>query len=79
MVRYTLSSSLGHACVLTVGVSFDGLVSAIRKLKERERESFLEDLLAATSPEYLEGISEARRDYKEGRIYSHDEVFRGIK
>jgi len=49
------------------------------KLKKKERESFIEDLLAATSPDYLESIQEARRDYKDGRIYTHDEVFRDIQ
>jgi len=42
------------------------------RLGERKRESFLENLLAATSPEYLKSIEEARRDYKEGRVYTHD-------
>ncbi|MBI4744719.1 MAG: type II toxin-antitoxin system Phd/YefM family antitoxin [Actinobacteria bacterium] len=36
---------------------------------------FFEDLLAATSPEYLEGIKEARADYEAGRVFSHKEVF----
>lgn len=34
-----------------------------------------EDLLAATSNEYLTGIREARADYEAGRISTHDEVF----
>jgi hypothetical protein len=62
--------------VLPVGISFDEIVSALMRLGERERKSFLEDLLAATSPEYLKSIEEARRDYKEGRIYTHEEAFR---
>ncbi len=78
-MRNTSTQSLGHDSVLAVGVSFDGLVSAIKKLKKKERENFLEDLLAATSPGFLESIREARRDYKDGRTYTHDEVFRGIK
>jgi len=49
------------------------------RLGERKRESFLENLLAATSPEYLKSIEEARRDYKEGRVYTHEEVFKDIK
>ncbi|MFZ3063335.1 MAG: type II toxin-antitoxin system Phd/YefM family antitoxin [Actinomycetota bacterium] len=36
---------------------------------------FFEDLLAATSPEYLKSIKEARADYEAGRIFSHEEVF----
>ena len=44
-------------------------------MKKREREAFLEDLLASTSPEYLESIKEARNDYKARRVRTHDEVF----
>lgn len=51
------------------------LIRAIKKMKKKERDVFLEDLLAATSPEYLEGIKEARADYKAKRIKTHDEVF----
>ncbi len=79
MARNTLPQSARGDGVLAVGVSFDGLVSAIKKLKKKEREGFLEDLLAATSPEYLESIREARRDYREGRVLTHDEVFQEVK
>jgi hypothetical protein len=79
MAKTTLPQSARRDSVLAIDVSFDGLVSAIKKLKKKERENFLEDLLAATSPEYLESIREARRDYREGRVYAHDEVFRGVK
>lgn len=36
----------------------------------------MEDLLAATSPEYLESIKEARTDYKAGRVKTRDKRFR---
>lgn len=45
-------------------------------MRKKERSAFLEDLIAATSPEYLESIRETRADYKAGRIVSHDKVFR---
>ncbi len=51
------------------------LIRAVKKMKKKERDVFLEDLLAATAPEYLEGIKEARSDYKAKRIKTHDEVF----
>lgn len=38
-------------------------------------EDALEDLLALQSEEYLESIEEARRDYKEGRTTSFEELF----
>ncbi len=49
-------------------------VEIIRAIK-KEREIFLEDLLAATSPEYLDSIRKARADYKAGRVKTHEEVF----
>jgi PHD/YefM family antitoxin component YafN of YafNO toxin-antitoxin module len=53
------------------------LIKAIKAMKKKERDAFLEDLLAATSPVYLESIREARADYKAGRIKTHKEVFGG--
>lgn len=51
------------------------IIQAVRNMKKKERDSFLEDLLAATSPEYLKSIKEARSDYREGRTKSHQDVF----
>jgi len=51
------------------------IIRAVKKMKKKERDAFLEDLLAATSPDYLESIKEARADYKAGRIKTHEEVF----
>lgn len=56
-------------------VSFDQVVKAVQGLKAKERQRFLEDLLAATCPEYLDSIREAREDYRCGRCKSHEEVF----
>ncbi len=51
------------------------IIDAVKKMSKNERESFLEDLLASTSPEYLKSIREARNDYKKGRVRTHKEVF----
>ena len=51
------------------------IISAIQKMAKKERDSFLEDLLAITSPDYLKSIKEARADYKAGRVKGHKEVF----
>jgi hypothetical protein len=51
------------------------IISAIQKMAKKERDSFLEDLLAVTSPEYLKSIKEARTDYKAGKVKDHKEVF----
>ena len=52
------------------------IIEAVMRMKKVERTSFVEDLLAAVSPEYIKSIEEAREDYKKGRIYSHKEVFK---
>jgi len=44
-------------------------------MKKAQRRVFLEDLLASTSPEYLQSIREGRADYKAGRVKTHKEVF----
>ena len=51
------------------------IIKAVKRMKKKERDNFLEDLLASVSPEYLESIRTARDDYKNGRVKSHEEVF----
>ena len=51
------------------------MIEAVKKMKKKEREAFLEDLLAATSPDYLKSIRQARADHKAGRVKPHEEVF----
>jgi hypothetical protein len=58
-----------------VPISSDDIIEAIKKMKKHERESFIEDLLAMTSPDYLQSIKEARAEYKTGRTKSHKEIF----
>jgi hypothetical protein len=58
-----------------INLSLNELIVALRSLDEEDREFFLENLLAALSPEYLKSIEEARQDYKEGRTIPHEEVF----
>ena len=60
---------------IKVEVQPQDIIAAVKKMKKEERDSFLEDLLASTSPEYLRSIKEARADYKSGRVKSHEEVF----
>ncbi len=63
------------AKAIRIEVKPEDIIEAVKKIKKKEREAFLEDLLASTSPEYLESIKEARADYKAGRVKSHEEVF----
>ena len=51
------------------------IIEAVKKMKKHDRDDFIEDLLAATSPEYLASVREARADYKAGRTASHEDVF----
>ena len=63
------------AKAIRIEVKPEDIIEAVKKMKKKERDAFLEDLLASTSPEYLESIKEARADYKAGRVKSHEEVF----
>ena len=60
-----------------VNIAPDEIIRAIKALGKKERDALLEDLLAATSPEYLLSIKEARADHKAKRVKSHKEVFGG--
>ena len=58
-----------------VPISSSEIIEAVKKMKKRDRESFIEDLLAVTSPEYLHSIREARAEYKAGKTKTHQELF----
>ena len=60
---------------IKVKFSLKDIISAIEELEQEEKELFIENLLAATSPEYLESIKEAHQDYRAGRVYTHEELF----
>ena len=51
------------------------IIEAVKRMKKEEREAFLEDLLASTSPKYLASIREAREQYKARIVKTHKEVF----
>ncbi len=60
---------------IKVEVKPEEIIGAVKRMKRKERDAFLEDLLATTSPEYLESIKAARADYKDGKTKTHEEVF----
>jgi len=60
---------------LKIEVRPEEIIEAIKGMEKKKREAFLEDLIAATSPEYLDSIREARADYNAKRVRSHEEVF----
>ncbi len=51
------------------------IIDAVNKMKKQEREEFLENLLAATCPEYLSSIKESRAEYVAGKTAKHYDVF----
>jgi len=63
------------ATVIKMEVKPEEIIRAVKKMKRKEREEFLEDLIASTSPEYLGSIKEARADYKARRVKRHEDVF----
>jgi hypothetical protein len=63
------------ATALKMEVSPETIIRAVKSMKKTAQLAFLEDLIAATSPEYLQSIRDARRDYKAGRVKSHANVF----
>ena len=56
---------------IQIEVKPEDIIEAVKRMEKRERDAFLEDLLAATSPEYVGSIKEARVDYKAGRVKAH--------
>jgi hypothetical protein len=56
-------------------VSPETIIRAVKGMKKSARRAFMDDLIAATSPEYLQSIRDARRDFKTGRVKAHGEVF----
>jgi hypothetical protein len=55
---------------LKIQVRPEEIIEAVKGMEKKKREAFLEDLIAATSPEYLSSIREARADYKMKRVKS---------
>lgn len=51
---------------LKMEVSQEMIIRAVKGMKKTARRMFLEGLIAATSPEYLQSIRGARRDFKAG-------------
>ncbi len=62
--------------IIQLEITRQQIIEAVKKLSDDERENLIEDLLAQASPDYLESIREARKDYQQGRVLTHDEVFR---
>jgi len=60
---------------IKIEIKPEEIIEDVRKMKKKERDAFLEELIAVASPEYLESIKDARDDYKAGRTQTHEEIF----
>lgn len=60
---------------IAITIDPEQIIKAVRAMNRKEREDFLENLLAATSPRYLASIKAARREAKRGRLRTHQSVF----
>ncbi len=58
-----------------VEIAPEEIIKAVKAMQKKERDALLEDILASTSPEYIDSIREARADYRAGKVKSHKEVF----
>lgn len=56
-------------------LTVDELRSLVSDTVRGVMEDSIEDMVALTSERYLQSIDEARRDYKEGRVKSFEDVF----
>ena len=61
---------------INMGLSLSDLIEAINALNPEDKELFIENILAATSPDYLESIQQARQEYKDGKVFTFNEVFK---
>ena len=66
---------MGRRQPLAVRVEPEQIIQAVKSMGAREREEFVEDLLAATSPKYLASIRKAREDARKGRLKDHKDLF----
>ena len=61
---------------LKVGLKFYEIVKELKKVDPKARRDFIEDLQAATSPDYVKTVREARAEYKTGKVFTHKQVFK---
>ena len=75
MLAVDRNRRLKMSTALKMEVNPQEIIEAVKKMKQQDREEFIEDLLAATCPEYLASIREARAEYKAGQTGNHKDVF----
>jgi hypothetical protein len=60
---------------ITLKIQQQDIIEAVKSMKKKERESFIEDLVASASTQYKFEIREAREQYKSGKVKTHKEIF----
>ncbi|MCK5720887.1 MAG: hypothetical protein KAH84_13200 [Thiomargarita sp.] len=63
---------------ILIQISSEQIINAVKILDKEQQENLIEDLLAIISPQYLKSIKEARNNYQQGKIHSHEDVFDNI-
>ncbi|MDM8565348.1 hypothetical protein QUF74_06815 [Candidatus Halobeggiatoa sp. HSG11] len=63
---------------ILIQISPEQIINAVKILDQEQQENLIEDLLATISPNYLKSIKEARVDYQQNKIYSHNDVFGNV-
>ncbi len=58
--------------IIQLEITRQQIIEAVKKLSDDERDNLIEDLLAQVSPDYLKSIREAREDYRQGRVMTHE-------
>lgn len=56
-------------------LTVDELKALISDTVKDSMQDLVEDMLALSSEEYINSIEEARKDYKEGRVKSFEDIF----
>ncbi|MBC7093301.1 hypothetical protein H5T53_04785 [Candidatus Bipolaricaulota bacterium] len=59
---------------VTVGLAVQDLIAALKNMNTEEREDFIENLLAATSPEYLRSVDKATQELHGGCAEPDEQV-----
>lgn len=75
MTQVKLTGGIMQSNSIKIDIKPEILIKAVMNMKKKQRDAFLEDLLASTAPDYLKSIKEARNDYESGRVQSHADIF----
>jgi hypothetical protein len=51
------------------------IITSLENMSKEERLVYIEDLLAVMSTGYMRSIQQARHDYKNGNVYTHNKIF----